>query len=251
MSWNLVGLAEIAELLGISRQRADQLARSSGFPAAIADLAAGRIWDRDSIETWAAATSREVMRVHTRFRGLMLIPAAHCESCGTLLVSEKDAAGRIWSSCPNDPDLRHPCMPPSTRQHLISDPCEVCGKVWEWQPQLGCWKVVAPSWWPSTIESRVALRALAPTGPDVIARAVHLGDGPSLFVVETTGHSLAIWQVEAEPALRRLAFSVLSGDAYRLANATFRVLCSDFPNFEDAVRHLYTPSTSALPVAGI
>ena len=99
---NLVGLAEIAELLGVSRQRVDQFARTSGFPTAIADLAAGRIWERDAVEAWARATGREVRTMHTRFRGMIVFPAAHCEVCGALLVAEKDAGGRIWSRCPKD-----------------------------------------------------------------------------------------------------------------------------------------------------
>lgn len=32
---NLVGMAEVADLLGLSRQRADQLSRTTGFPPAV------------------------------------------------------------------------------------------------------------------------------------------------------------------------------------------------------------------------
>ncbi len=102
MPQNLVGLAEIAELLSVSRQRADQFARSSGFPAAVADLAVARVWERDAVEAWARMTGREVKTMHTRFRGMVLIPSAHCEVCGALLVAEKDAGGRIWSRCPKE-----------------------------------------------------------------------------------------------------------------------------------------------------
>jgi predicted DNA-binding transcriptional regulator AlpA len=58
MTQALMGLAEIAEFLGISRQRADQLARTVGFPAPIATLAGGRIWDRENVEQWARDTGR-------------------------------------------------------------------------------------------------------------------------------------------------------------------------------------------------
>jgi prophage regulatory protein len=56
---DLVGLTEIARLLGISRQRVDQLLRTDeAFPEPIATLSAGRIWERADIESWARATGR-------------------------------------------------------------------------------------------------------------------------------------------------------------------------------------------------
>ena len=54
----LVGLGEIAELLGVSRQRADQLARTADFPAPQAELDSGRIWLRDDFEQWARSEGR-------------------------------------------------------------------------------------------------------------------------------------------------------------------------------------------------
>jgi len=57
---DLVGLTEIATMLGVSRQRVGQLADTEGFPVPVADLAAGRIWTRGDIEKWAKATGREV-----------------------------------------------------------------------------------------------------------------------------------------------------------------------------------------------
>jgi predicted DNA-binding transcriptional regulator AlpA len=55
---DLVGLAEIGEMLGLSRQRVDQLARSKGFPEPVAVISAGRIWLRADVEAWARATGR-------------------------------------------------------------------------------------------------------------------------------------------------------------------------------------------------
>ncbi len=56
---DLVGVAEVAELLGVSRQRVNQLVReSSDFPDPIAVIAAGRIWERATIEEWATAHPR-------------------------------------------------------------------------------------------------------------------------------------------------------------------------------------------------
>ena len=57
-SHNVVGAAEIAELLGISRQRVDQLTRRKDFPPPIIELTVGRIWLRTDVESWAAGTGR-------------------------------------------------------------------------------------------------------------------------------------------------------------------------------------------------
>jgi len=49
----LVGIAEIAELLGVSRQRVDQLSRTDpNFPQPLAELRAGRIWAAPDVRTW-------------------------------------------------------------------------------------------------------------------------------------------------------------------------------------------------------
>jgi predicted DNA-binding transcriptional regulator AlpA len=55
----LVGAAEIAEMLGISRQRVDAIARThDDFPEPEAVLASGRIWLRTAIQEWAHASGR-------------------------------------------------------------------------------------------------------------------------------------------------------------------------------------------------
>jgi prophage regulatory protein len=53
-----VGAAEIAELLGVSRQRVDQLTRRPDFPLPIAELVSGRVWVRVVVERWAMLTGR-------------------------------------------------------------------------------------------------------------------------------------------------------------------------------------------------
>lgn len=55
---HLVGVAEIAEMLGVTRQRVHQLTRMEGFPEPEAVLSAGTIWRRDNIERWAHTTGR-------------------------------------------------------------------------------------------------------------------------------------------------------------------------------------------------
>ena len=55
---NLVGTTEIGQMLGVSRQRAAQLAQGEGFPEPVATIAAGRIWMRADVEAWARAAGR-------------------------------------------------------------------------------------------------------------------------------------------------------------------------------------------------
>jgi hypothetical protein len=58
----LAGISEVAEVLGVSRQRASELAGSAAFPKPIADLAAGPVWLRSAIarfnETWVRRSGR-------------------------------------------------------------------------------------------------------------------------------------------------------------------------------------------------
>jgi prophage regulatory protein len=50
---HLVGLAELAEMLAVSKQRAVQIADAySDFPAPEVDLASGRVWRRADVERW-------------------------------------------------------------------------------------------------------------------------------------------------------------------------------------------------------
>lgn len=55
---HLVGVAEIAEMLGLTKQRVNQLSREPGFPPPEAVLSAGKIWRRDVIERWARKAGR-------------------------------------------------------------------------------------------------------------------------------------------------------------------------------------------------
>ncbi|CAI7974118.1 conserved hypothetical protein [Frankia sp. Hr75.2] len=50
----IVNLREIAEWLGVSRARADQLSRRPSFPTPLTESRPMRIWDRDEVATWIA-----------------------------------------------------------------------------------------------------------------------------------------------------------------------------------------------------
>ena len=50
---------EIAALLGISRQRVDQIAKADPtFPAPVAILSGIRVWETADVERWARETGR-------------------------------------------------------------------------------------------------------------------------------------------------------------------------------------------------
>jgi len=48
-----IRLIEVAELLGVSKQRAHQIADEPGFPNPVAEDGRGRLWDRREVAAWA------------------------------------------------------------------------------------------------------------------------------------------------------------------------------------------------------
>lgn len=50
----LMGVAEIAARLNVSKQRADQLTRTGSFPKPVSELASGRIWRAGDVTKWIA-----------------------------------------------------------------------------------------------------------------------------------------------------------------------------------------------------
>ena len=53
MTHHLVGVAEIAKMLGVSRQRVNQLLNTDDdFPVPEVELIAGRVWKRADVEAW-------------------------------------------------------------------------------------------------------------------------------------------------------------------------------------------------------
>lgn len=54
----LGGVTEVAELIGISRQRFADLRARADFPAPVAELASGPVWDIDAVRRWAGSGAR-------------------------------------------------------------------------------------------------------------------------------------------------------------------------------------------------
>ena len=53
-----VGVTEIGEILGVTRQRAYTLTKRADFPAPVATTRAGRAWDKASVVEWSATWDR-------------------------------------------------------------------------------------------------------------------------------------------------------------------------------------------------
>ena len=49
---DLVGASEIAKLLGVTRQRVNQLAKEPSFPAPVAQLGLGAVWRTEDVLRW-------------------------------------------------------------------------------------------------------------------------------------------------------------------------------------------------------
>lgn len=54
----LAGRSELADMLGISRQRVRTLTERPDFPAPIAELRRGPIWRIEDVEKWARRVGR-------------------------------------------------------------------------------------------------------------------------------------------------------------------------------------------------
>lgn len=62
---HLIGAAEIGKLFNISRQRVQQLTHRPDFPAPVADLAMGKVWESADVHRWGVATGRLKAEDHT------------------------------------------------------------------------------------------------------------------------------------------------------------------------------------------
>jgi hypothetical protein len=54
-----VRLVEIGEILGVSKQRAHQIADEPGFPAPVGEDGRGRQWNRREVTAWAKRWRKE------------------------------------------------------------------------------------------------------------------------------------------------------------------------------------------------
>jgi predicted DNA-binding transcriptional regulator AlpA len=95
----VVGTGEIAEMVGISRQRVNQILGEGNFPPPLARLAKGPVWRRGDIVRWAQEDGRELPGepAHDTVRGFI----CRCKPEGR---AEADALlGEVDRRLPGDP----------------------------------------------------------------------------------------------------------------------------------------------------
>lgn len=54
----LIGIAELAQMLGLSKQRVYQLVGEAAFPEPAASLVMGNVWELAAVQAWAEQTQR-------------------------------------------------------------------------------------------------------------------------------------------------------------------------------------------------
>lgn len=59
---DVVGLNEVAELAGVTRQRANRIVKNQSFPQAVLELAAGKLWWKPAVQHWIDNWDRKVGR---------------------------------------------------------------------------------------------------------------------------------------------------------------------------------------------
>jgi len=97
-----MGVSEIAAFLHVSRQRADQIVKTKGFPDPVAELGSGRVWMTDSVEKWVEINGGRLMH-HTRKSATGLPPGIrqYCYACGKQLERVNQGEGDLALECPD------------------------------------------------------------------------------------------------------------------------------------------------------
>jgi len=65
----LVGPAELTQMLGVGRTRFAQLIARPDFPAPVAELVMGKIWDLAEVRAWAERTGRDLQPLTKTTKG--------------------------------------------------------------------------------------------------------------------------------------------------------------------------------------
>lgn len=63
---SIVAMAEMIDMLGLTRKRVSVLSNGAEFPAPLATLGVGRIWYYKDIAAWARRTGRAIRPIPAR-----------------------------------------------------------------------------------------------------------------------------------------------------------------------------------------
>jgi predicted DNA-binding transcriptional regulator AlpA len=62
----VVAMAELIDMLGLSKARVVQLIAAPGFPEPLAVIKAGKVWSYEDVKTWAESGGRTVRPIPPR-----------------------------------------------------------------------------------------------------------------------------------------------------------------------------------------
>ena len=62
----VIALAELTQMLGVTKTRAMQISRKADFPAPLGDLSVGRIWSYEAVVEFCESTGRKVHAIRPR-----------------------------------------------------------------------------------------------------------------------------------------------------------------------------------------
>jgi hypothetical protein len=65
----VVALAELTSMLGVTKNRAMQISRKAEFPKPLGELSVGRVWSYDAVVEFCRATGRRVHPIGQKRRG--------------------------------------------------------------------------------------------------------------------------------------------------------------------------------------
>jgi hypothetical protein len=70
----VVALAELTQMLGVTKTRAMQISRKADFPTPLGDLSVGRIWSYEAVVEFCEATGRKVHAIRPRSPSNRAVP---------------------------------------------------------------------------------------------------------------------------------------------------------------------------------
>lgn len=118
MTMNLIGLAELAELYGVSKNTANTWSRQRDWPAPVITLKMGPVWDRDTILKHRPLKPRVTCTVSDPFGFFAVtVDPPDCDVCKIKTVPEPDSA-RIASDACGDVQVDY------------TTTCAECGGTW-------------------------------------------------------------------------------------------------------------------------
>lgn len=115
----LLGLAEVADLYSISKNSANAWTRRHDFPAPIARLAMGPVWDRDAVVAWRPPVDNYSAAV-TSPNGQVGATIAEQRQCTVCWIHVDPTPGSLWTDMEGQLMFKSTCENGHESRHYIS-----------------------------------------------------------------------------------------------------------------------------------